>query len=125
MITGPEDESTEDEQKEERADTQEVRQTESGGTKVPAPSREELLTELLTKNRELNERVGVLEDRTEQLEQLTETVEKMRSDLAGLYAGATKLDDGRHAVPASSDDFVWVPISVNPMDPTAEFDRDS
>lgn len=61
-----------------------------------------------------------LRDRVDALETL---VEKMRADLAGLYASGGKTPDGRHAVPIDEEGNVWVPDSVNPYDPTEEFDK--
>jgi dynactin complex subunit len=58
-----------------------------------------------------------LHDRVNELE---ETVEKMRADLAALWSIQGRVEDGRHAV-RLDEESVWAPESVNPHDPTREF----
>jgi hypothetical protein len=68
-----------------------------------------VLEELAEENRQLRSRVS----------QLEQTVESMRADLAALYGNEKTTQDGRHAVPM--DEGVWVPESVNPINPMREF----
>lgn len=70
------------------------------------------LEQVVEENARLRERVA-------ELEQLVETV---RADVAGLYAALETDVKGRHIALSSTEERGWIPESVDPHDPTGEFD---
>jgi hypothetical protein len=60
-----------------------------------------------------------LRDRVAELERLVETI---RADVAGLYAALETDAKGRHIALSSTEERGWLPESVDPHDPTEEFD---
>jgi hypothetical protein len=60
-----------------------------------------------------------LRDRVDELERMVETV---RADVAGLYAALETDVKGRHIALSPTEERGWLPESVDPHDPTGEFD---
>jgi hypothetical protein len=60
-----------------------------------------------------------LRARVDELEQLVETI---RADVAGLYAALETDVKGRHIALSSTKECGWLPESIDPYDPTGEFD---
>jgi hypothetical protein len=60
----------------------------------------------------------------ERVDELAETLEAVRADVAGLYAAHATDVKGRHIALSATEERGWLPESVDPHDPTGEFEND-